>query len=68
MLAVPWELSLELLFLELTSVTLKVGKVLATAKQPPSKDMYTDSFIQYAGTTITVWRSYNVGSGKVIDK
>ena len=24
--------------------------------------------LQYAGTTITVWRSYDVGSGKMIDK
>ena len=24
--------------------------------------------LQCAGTTITVWRSYNVGSGKMIDK
>ena len=24
--------------------------------------------LQYTGTTITVWRSYNIGSGKTVDK
>ena len=24
--------------------------------------------LQYTGTTITIWRSYNIGSGKTVDK